>query len=55
MDTEEVRVSSSPSASPDVHPLAKLNVVGTKEQRAELALKVGKYSFVFADDDDDLD
>ena len=54
-DTEEVRIDQHPDTYRDVQPsLDQLNVGGSPEQRAQLALLLEKYSFVFATEDEDL-
>ena len=54
-DTEQVSFDKCPEASTDVQSiLAELNVGGSPEQQAQLALLLEKYSFVFAKEDEDL-
>lgn len=54
-DTDEVSVSTQPEPPTDVQSiLHKLKVGGTTDQQAQLALLLGKYSFVFATEDEDL-
>lgn len=54
-DTDEVSVSTRPEPPTDVQSiLHKLKVGGTTDEQAQLALLLGKYSFVFATEDEDL-
>lgn len=54
-DTEEVSVDKHPAMSTDTQSiLDQLSVGGDTEQRAQLALLLEKYSFVFATEDENL-